>query len=101
MKNAWVILLDEFREDSLGRVVYTTVIKGVYSSKKKAREGFEKYLREDWEDLIEYEDERDLDCHGDIDACVKDMLFSNSCCRLRVEVINVNGNWEGPTFEGY
>ncbi len=89
MKKVWIILFDNSSE--AGK---PNRIRGIYDSEEKAREGFEKCLRENWKQLTEYEDECDWDCHGDFNECVKDMDFKNSRYRLSVEVWSGFESWE-------
>ena len=96
MKKVWVILFDNSPE--CGSPIR---IRGVYDSEEKARKGFEKCLRESWEDLTEDENECDRSCHGDFNVCVKDMCFENTHYLLNVEVWNVNEDWESSVFDGY
>lgn len=92
MNKIWVMMFDYAPKEE-------ALVRAIYDSEERAREGFKKCLRENWKELTGCEDEYDWDCHGDFNECVKDMYFNNFHCSLKIEVWELNEDWKGSLFD--
>ncbi len=95
MKKVWVVLFDNSPE--CGSPIR---VRAVYDSEEKARKGFEKCLRANWDELTKNGDE-DFKPYDDFDTCIKELSFNNFHYGLYVEEWKVNEDWEGSIFDDY